>query len=96
MKLYEIKAEHLKTIDSLDIEISAITSKKYSSQYEQPTADLTEWSLLKTNKTNHMHCNSPDMYLLRTLKVTLSFNSKNGGKPFVPTSDNLNKIQDLA
>ena len=52
MKLDDIKAGHMKTIDSIDVKISSITSNKPSSYYEQPYNNLAKWTLLK----------SPDSY----------------------------------
>ena len=40
MKLDKIKAEKLIIIDYLDTKISAITSNKHSSYYDQPSADI--------------------------------------------------------
>ena len=48
MKLYEIKSDHVKTIRSPGMKISAITSNKPSSYYEQPPADLAKQTLLKS------------------------------------------------
>ena len=47
IKLYEIKAGHMKTNNSLDIKISSITSNKPSESYEQPYSDCTKWTVLK-------------------------------------------------
>ena len=51
MKPYRIKSENVKSIDSLDMKLSAIISNKTSSSYKQPYADLTKWILLKSPET---------------------------------------------
>ena len=47
IKLDEVKDDHMKTINSFDMKISAITPNKPYSYYEQTYADLTKWTLLK-------------------------------------------------
>ena len=63
IELYEIKADHVKILDSSNMKISAITSNKPTTSIEQPSADITKWSLLKQTEkyshapqfTNHMY-----------------------------------------
>ena len=49
MKPDEIKADHMKIINSLDMKISSITSNKPSLSYEQPYSNITKWPLLKSS-----------------------------------------------
>ena len=48
MKPDEFKADHMKTIESIDAKISAITSNKPSSYSEQQSAALIKWTLLES------------------------------------------------
>ena len=48
MKLDEIKYDNVKTINSLDMKISYITSNNPCFSYEQPSAELTKFLLLKS------------------------------------------------
>ena len=57
MKIYDIKSDHMKTVDSLDMKISAITSNKPSSSYGQPSSDIKKLPLL-ISPNIHMHHNS--------------------------------------
>ena len=76
MKLDEIKSDHVKTINSLDIKIPSITSNNPSLSYEKPSADLTKTPLLKSpDKSSH----ASQFFPLQTLKATLYFNFKNDG-----------------
>ena len=51
MKLYRIKSDNVKSIESLDMKLSAIISNKTSSSYKQPYADLIKLILLKSPET---------------------------------------------
>ena len=54
MKIDEIKSYHVKNIYYLDMKISDITSKKPSSSYEQTSAHITKFPLLKSpEKSSH-------------------------------------------
>ena len=54
VKLGEIKSEHIKNIDPIEIKVSAITSNKSSSYSEEPTTDIVKLPLLKlTDKYSH-------------------------------------------
>ena len=54
MKLDTIKIDHVKTIDSFDMKLSAITSNKSYSFYEKLSIDLTKLPLLKlSEKDSH-------------------------------------------
>ena len=83
MKIDQIKADHIKTINQLDMKISSIASNKPSSYYEQPSTDLTKYPLIKSPVNLHMHHYSPKIYPPWILKVTLFFIFKNGGVPFI-------------
>ena len=54
MKPDNIKPDHVKSINSLDMKIPDITSNNPSSFYEQPSADLTKFPLLKSPE-NYSH-----------------------------------------
>ena len=47
MRLYELKSE---TVRSFDMKLSALTSNKPSSSYEQTSADLIKWKLIKSTE----------------------------------------------
>ena len=50
----EIKADNTTTFNSLNIKLSALTSKITSSFYDQPSVDITQWTLLKApEKSSH-------------------------------------------
>ena len=58
-KINEIKADHMKIITSLDMDLSAITLNKPSSSSEDLNAYLMPWIILKATEkspqfTNHM------------------------------------------
>ena len=84
MKLDEIKDEHMKNINSIDVKISAIISNKPSSYSEQLTDDLVKCLLLKSpyksSNASHFTKTIPPL----TLKDIVYLKFKNGGMPLYP------------
>ena len=63
------------------MKLSALTSNKYYSSYEQPSTYIIKWPLLNSPENIHMHKNSPNIYLPQPLNTTPFFIFKNCGMP---------------
>ena len=88
MKRDDIKSDHVKTINSLDIKISAITPKRRSSYYEQPYDYITNCPLLKPPE-KYLHASKFTKHMsLTNLEVDTLPQLQNVGMPFVPPSAN--------
>ena len=72
----EIKANHLKHITSIDINVSAITPNKHYSSSEHLEYDLMPYILLQSLENHH---NSPIICLKCTLMETPNSKFENGG-----------------
>ena len=83
LKLDELKADHMKTIEFLDTNIPDITSNKTSSPSEQPSHDIIEWPLLKPPET-YSHASQ---FTKNPSSLNLECDSKNGGMKLDPHSD---------
>ena len=71
-----IKANHLKSITSIDMNLSAITSNKPSFCSEHLKFDLMPWILLQSLES---YQNSPIIFLQCTLMETPNYRFENGG-----------------
>ena len=86
MRLDEFKSE---TFSSIDMNLSTINSNKYPYSYDQPSANLIKWSLLKSPGKTPMHHNSPNIYISWPSKAVPLFRFKNGGMTSLLTSANI-------
>ena len=88
MKLDEIKANHVKTIDSLDMKISTTTSNKYSSSYEQLSSDITKCKIIiSSDKYSHVSQSTKHFYSMN-LEGNNLLQLQNSRIPFFLTSAN--------
>ena len=66
MRLNEFKSE---TVSAIDMKLSILNSNKFTSSYNQPSADLIKWTLLKLpGKYSHVSQFTTNLYSI-ILKV---------------------------
>ena len=69
MRLNEFKSE---TVSSIYMKLSALSSNKPSSSYDQPSSDIIKWTLLKSpEKYSHASQFTKHLYLMTLEGETL-------------------------